>query len=133
MLAHRLLKGTGRRVGEVVSLRLHCLDVDEHGKDFFVYDNHKAGLMGWRLPPPTRGSSPPSAPSKPWVTGRFPGTPAERRWLLRPHKNVDGRHDLSANQLLANVVGYALPRLLEPNSATPFRRQKGRGESRASG
>ena len=32
MLAYLLLKGTGRRVGEVASLHLECLDADEHGK-----------------------------------------------------------------------------------------------------
>ena len=32
VLAYLLLKGTGRRVGEVASLHLECLDVDEHGK-----------------------------------------------------------------------------------------------------
>ncbi len=42
----------GRRagVGKVASLRLECLDVDEHGKDVLVYDNHKAAKMGRRLP-----------------------------------------------------------------------------------
>ena len=50
VLAYQLLKGTGRRVGEVASLRLECLEVDEHGKDVLVYDNHKAGRMGRRLP-----------------------------------------------------------------------------------
>jgi len=48
--SYQLLKGTGRRVGEVASLHLDCLDVDEHGKDVLVYDNHKAGRMGRRLP-----------------------------------------------------------------------------------
>jgi hypothetical protein len=37
-------------VGEVASLHLECLDVDEHGKDVLIYDNHKAARMGRRLP-----------------------------------------------------------------------------------
>lgn len=50
VLTYQLLKGTGRRVGEVASLHLECLDVDEHGRDVLVYDNHKAARMGRRLP-----------------------------------------------------------------------------------
>ena len=50
VLAYLLLKGTGRRVGEIASLHLDCLDIDEHGKPVLVYDNHKAGRMRRRLP-----------------------------------------------------------------------------------
>lgn len=50
VLTYLLLKGTGRRVGEVASLHLNCLDVDEYGKDVLVYDNHKAARMNRRLP-----------------------------------------------------------------------------------
>ena len=100
VLAYQLLKGTGRRVGEVVSLRLDCLDVDEHGKDVLVYDNHKAGRMGRRLPLADSGLVTAIRAQRAWVTERFPDTPTDRLWLLpRPHKNVDGSHHLSANQL----------------------------------
>ena len=50
VLAYQLLKHTGRRLGEVASLHLDCLDVDENAKAVLVYDNHKAGRMGRRLP-----------------------------------------------------------------------------------
>ena len=46
VLTYRLLKGTGRRVGEIASLHLDCLQADEHGKAVLVYDNHKAARMG---------------------------------------------------------------------------------------
>ena len=66
VLVYKLLKGTGRRVGEVASLRLECLDVDEHGKDVLVYDNHKAARMGRRLPLGRLSAWwLPSAPSRP--------------------------------------------------------------------
>jgi integrase len=50
VLAYQLLKGTGRRAGEVASLRLDCLDVDEHDRPVLIYDNHKARRMARRLP-----------------------------------------------------------------------------------
>jgi integrase len=91
VLAYKLLKGTGRRVGEVASLRLKCLDVDEHGKDVLVYDNHKAARMGRRLPLADPGLVADIRAQQDWVRSRFPTTPPERLWLLpRPHKNADG-------------------------------------------
>jgi integrase len=91
VLAYKLLKGTGRRVGEVASLRLECLDVDEHGKDVLVYDNHKAARMGRRLPLADSGLVAAVRAQQAWVRSRFPSTAPERLWLLpRPHKNNDG-------------------------------------------
>jgi integrase len=95
VLAYRLLKGTGRRVGEVASLRLQCLEVDEHGKDVLVYDNHKAARMGRRLPLADSGLVMAIRSQQAWVRDRFPTTPVEQLWLLpRPHKNSDGTNHL---------------------------------------
>ena len=95
VLIYRLLKGTGRRVGEVASLRLQCLDVDEHGKDVLVYDNHKAGRMSRRLPLADSGLVAAVRAQQTFVTARFPATPPDRLWLLpRPHKNSDGTNHL---------------------------------------
>ncbi len=114
VLAYQLLKGTGRRVGEVASLHLECLDVDEHGKDVLVYDNHKAGRLGRRLPLADPALVTAIRAQQTWVTGRFPDTPADRLWLLpRPHKNVDGTHHLAGDQLLTWIRTWVdrIPRL----------------------
>ncbi|MDA8184365.1 MAG: site-specific integrase [Actinomycetota bacterium] len=91
VLVYELLKGTGRRVGEVASLHLECLDVDEHGRDVLVYDNHKAARLGRRLPLAEPALVKAIRAQQAWVRSRFPSTPRERLWLLpRPHKNTDG-------------------------------------------
>jgi integrase len=46
---YRILRDTGRRPGEVVSLRIDCLEVID-GQHNLIYDNHKAGRMRRRLP-----------------------------------------------------------------------------------
>ena len=95
VLVYELLKGTGRRVGEVASLRLDCLTVDGHGKDVLIYDNHKAGRMGRRLPVADSALVAAVRSQQGWVRERFPTTPPGRLWLLpRPHKNVDGTNHL---------------------------------------
>ncbi len=95
VLVYQLLKGTGRRVGEVASLHLDCLGSDEHGKDLLVYDNHKAGRMGRRLPLADSGLVAAIRAQQAWVRSRFPVTPPEQLWLLpRPHKNNDGTNHI---------------------------------------
>jgi integrase len=102
VLAYRLLKGTGRRVGEVASLCLECLEVDEHSKDVLVYDNHKAGRMGRRLPLADSGLAAAIRQQQDWVRGRFAATPAEKLWLLpRPHKNADGANHIDTGLINA--------------------------------
>jgi len=102
VLVYQLLKGTGRRVGEVTSLRLECLAVDEHGKDVLVYDNHKAGRMGRRLPLADSALVTAVRAQQAWVRERFPTTPTGPLWLLpRPHKNVDGTNHLDAGLINA--------------------------------
>ena len=46
---YRILRDTGRRPGEVVSLRPGCIEVID-GQHNLIYDNHKAGRMRRRLP-----------------------------------------------------------------------------------
>ncbi len=100
VMAYRLLKGTGRRLGEIASLHLDCLDVDEAGKAVLVYDNHKAGRMARRLPLADTTLVDAVRAQQCWVTDRFPGAARERLWLLpRPNKNADGSGHINANQL----------------------------------
>jgi len=102
VLIYKLLKGTGRRVGEVASLRLECLEVDEHGKDVLVYDNHKAARMGRRLPLADSELVAAVRAQQTWVRTRFPTTPSERLWLLpRPHKNTDGTNHIETGLINA--------------------------------
>jgi len=46
---YQILRDTGRRPGEVVSLHVDCLEVIG-GRHNLIYDNHKAGRMRRRLP-----------------------------------------------------------------------------------
>jgi integrase len=46
---YQILRDTGRRPGEVVSLRTGCIEVTG-GQHNLIYDNHKAGRMRRRLP-----------------------------------------------------------------------------------
>lgn len=102
VLAYRLLKGTGRRVGEVASLRLECLEVDEHGKDVLVYDNHKAARMGRRLPLADSALVGAVRAQQDWVRSRFSSTPTDQLWLLpRPHKNSDGTSHIDSGLINA--------------------------------
>lgn len=102
VLAYLLLMGTGRRVGEVASLHLECLDVDEYGKPVLVYDNHKAGRMDRRLPLSDSQLVAAIRDQQAWVRRRFGDAGREPAWLLpRPHKNSDGSHHLSGQQILA--------------------------------
>ncbi|MGH9066196.1 MAG: tyrosine-type recombinase/integrase [Acidimicrobiales bacterium] len=102
VLAYRLLKGTGRRVGEVASLGLECLAADEHGKDVLVYDNHKAGRMGRRLPLADSALAAAVREQQDWVRSRFSATPVEQLWLLpRPHKNSDGTNHIDTGLINA--------------------------------
>lgn len=100
VLAYLLLKGTGRRVGEVASLHLECLDVDEDGKAVLIYDNHKAGRMGRRLPLADSALVAAIAAQQGWVRATFPDTPAGQLWLLpRATRNRSGTAHISATQI----------------------------------
>ena len=102
LLTYRLLKGTGRRAGEVASLRLECLGTDEHGKDVLIYDNHKAGRLGRRLPLADSTLAASIREQQSWVRSRFPATPAQGLWLLpRPHKNAEGTNHIDTGLINA--------------------------------
>lgn len=47
--AYQVLRDTGRRPGEVVSLSLDCLEFDD-GQPALIYDNHKSNRLRRRLP-----------------------------------------------------------------------------------
>ena len=100
VLAYLLLKGTGRRVGEVASLHLGCLDVDEDGKPVLIYDNHKALRMRRRLPLADSALVEAIRAQQAWVSDRFPDTAATKLWLLpRGTRNITGTAHIPANQL----------------------------------
>ncbi len=100
VLAYLLLKGTGRRVGEVASLHLECLDADEHAKPVLVYDNHKAMRMGRRLPLADSGLVEAIRAQQRWVRERFAGTPPAELWLLpRGTRNATGTAHVPPSQI----------------------------------
>ena len=47
---YRLIRDTGRRPGEITSLRFDCVTSGADGEPILVWDNHKAGRLGRRLP-----------------------------------------------------------------------------------
>lgn len=130
VLAYSLLKGTGRRVGEVASLHLECLDVDEHAKAVLIYDNHKALRMRRRLPLADSALAEAIRAQQRWVAERFPDTPREELWLLpRANKNATGTAHVPAHQITMWIREWAnrIPRidagtLDESGEAVPFDR-----------
>lgn len=130
VLSYLLLKGTGRRVGEVASLHLNCLDVDEYGKDVLVYDNHKGARMNRRLPLADSQLVAAIRAQQGWVRDRFGDAGPQQSWLLpRPHKNADGSQHLSGHQILIWIRTWVdrIPRIdagpLDPTGEpVPFNR-----------
>ena len=76
---YRILRDTGRRPGEVVSLRVGCIEVID-GQHNLIYDNHKAGRMRRRLPITTDTAEVITT----WQhqRTRLPTPPALARWLF---------------------------------------------------
>jgi len=86
---YRILRDTGRRPGEVVSLRTGCVEVID-GQHNLIYDNHKAGRMRRRLPITTGTAGVITT----WQQRRtrLPAPSAQRQWLfpsplLRAHQS----------------------------------------------
>ena len=86
---YQILRDTGRRPGEVVSLHADCIEVID-GQHNLIYDNHKAGRMRRRLPITTHTAEIITA----WRQrrGRLSAPPALDRWLfptplLRAHQS----------------------------------------------
>ena len=76
---YRLLRDTGRRPGEIVSLRVGCIEMID-GQPNLVYDNHKAGRMRRRLPITTETAEAVLA----WERHRaeLARPPVTRQWLF---------------------------------------------------
>lgn len=76
---YQILRDTGRRPGEVVSLRLDCVEVID-GQHNLIYDNHKAGRMRRRLPITTETAK----VIRTWeaLRSQLPTPPALRAWLF---------------------------------------------------
>jgi integrase len=76
---YRILRDTGRRPGEVVSLRVGALEVID-GQHNLIYDNHKAARMRRRLPITTETAEVVMAWERHRAELRTP--PALRHWLF---------------------------------------------------
>jgi len=76
---YRILRDTGRRPGEVVSLHVGCLEVVD-GQPNLIYDNHKAGRMRRRLPITTDTAEVITTWQRRRI--RLPVPPALDRWLF---------------------------------------------------
>lgn len=86
---YQILRDTGRRPGEVVSLRTGCIEVIA-GQHNLIYDNHKAGRMRRRLPITTGTAQ----IIQSWQQRRtqLPTPATQRQWLfpsplLRAHQS----------------------------------------------
>nr|WP_281010785.1 tyrosine-type recombinase/integrase [Pseudonocardia alni] len=112
-VAVELLMDTGRRPGEIVALRLECLDHDTDDKPVLLWDNYKTGRYGRRLPIP-EATATIIATQQARVRARFPRTPASELVLLpSPLKNHDGRRPITIYYLRDNHRRWAnsLPEL----------------------
>jgi integrase len=98
---YRILRDTGRRPGEVVSLHVDCLEVID-GQHSLIYDNHKAGRMRRRLPITTDTAEIIST----WRQRRqqLPAPPVLDRWLF-PSPLL--RAQQSSGHLTPHAVGRA--------------------------
>ena len=98
---YQILRDTGRRPGEVVSLQIGCLEVID-GQHNLIYDNHKAGRLRRRLPITTDTAEIIAA----WQRHRtqLPTAPATRQWLF-PSPLLRARQ--SRGHLTASCVGVA--------------------------
>jgi integrase len=76
---YRLLRDTGRRPGEIVSLKVGCIEMID-GQPNLVYDNHKAGRMRRRLPITTETAE----TVRTWERRRaeLGGPPISQPWLF---------------------------------------------------
>lgn len=118
--AYIVLRDTGRRPLEVVSLKRNCLRRDANGSPILVYDNHKAGRMNRQLPIVASTAE----AIEEWDTTHrpqeptddsylFPGALARHRHLLTYHLStvlrswVDNLDRLDTNEV--DATGSPLP------------------------
>lgn len=107
VLIYQLLKGTGRRAGEIASLHLDCLDTGQHGRPVLVYDNHKRQRMARRLPLSDSELVVAIRAQQSWVTERFPDTPANELWLLpQPTRNSNGRAHVRSHLITMWIAAW---------------------------
>ena len=98
---YRILRDTGRRPGEVVSLRVGCLELID-GQHNLIYDNHKAGRKRRRLPITTDTAE----VIETWQRRRAQlSTPSSQRQWLFPSPLLRARQ--SRGHLTAASVGRA--------------------------
>lgn len=98
---YRILRDTGRRPGEVVSLKVGCIEIID-GQHNLIYDNHKAGRKRRRLPITADTAEVIIA----WEQHRtgMATSPATRQWLF-PSPMLRSRQ--SRGHLTASCVGRA--------------------------
>ena len=98
---YRLLRDTGRRPGEVVSLKVGCIEVID-GAHNLIYDNHKAGRLRRRLPITSETAQ--AVVSWERRRSELPDPPATHQWLF-PSPLLRSRQALG--HLGAGCVGRA--------------------------
>jgi integrase len=102
--AYHVLRDTGRRPGEVVSLRADCVEFLD-GEYALIYDNHKKKRHRRRLPitTDTAGSI------QDWQTYRAGlDLPASTRvWLFPSWGDTAGQGHLTTNQLVRAITAWA--------------------------
>ena len=98
---YQILRDTGRRPGEIVSLKIGCLEVID-GQHNLIYDNHKAARLRRRLPITADTAEVIAA----WQHHRtqLPTAPATRQWLF-PSPLLRSRQ--ARGHLTASCVGVA--------------------------
>jgi integrase len=98
---YQILRDTGRRPGEIVSLKVGCLEVID-GQHNLIYDNHKTGRLRRRLPITTDTAELITT----WQRHRMqlPTAPTTRQWLF-PSPLLRSRQ--ARGHLTASCVGVA--------------------------
>lgn len=103
-VAVELLIDTGRRPGEICTLRWDCLDRDRDSRPVLVYDNDKSARHGRRLPI-AEATAQVIVAQQQRVRGKYPDTPvAELKLLPARVHNQHGRDGISVGYL-AHVHG----------------------------
>ncbi|MGY2746997.1 hypothetical protein [Arthrobacter sp. UYCu723] len=90
---------TGRRPEEIAALAFDCLARDADESAVLVFDNHKAGRLGRRLPISANTADVITAQQQ-WVRARYPHTPVgELKLLPTDRRNPRGDRSLTAFSL----------------------------------
>ena len=109
-----LVIDTGRRPDEICTLAWDCLTRDSDGSPVLIYDNHKAGRMGRRLPV-TEATATLITGQKQRTRGRYPATPPdELRLFPALQRNPGGRKPVAGPGLVGRHRAWvdSLPPLL---------------------